>query len=420
MTQKDDLILSVKHLVVKFKTKTGVVNAVRDISFSIYRGEIVGLIGESGSGKSVTVKSIVRFNDNDTLSAQEIKLCGIDLLKLTRSWFSFRKAKYNNTRKMKKVRGVYVAYIPQDPMTSLNPSMKVGKQIYEAIKISQARKYKIALNKLRDDQRKGLGKGIDYNALVAKLKKEYKENTNPVHIKKRIFQLLDFIGINDIANNVNKYPNSFSGGMRQRIVIAITIACEPDLIIADEPTTALDVIVQAKVISLIKRLRDELNISIMFISHNIALVANLCDYIYVMYAGKIIEQGTLHDIFIEPRHPYTWALIESIPDPQIKGDLAFIPGTPPNMTLPVHGDAFAPRNKYALKIDFEKEPPLFKLSNTHKAATWLVYDDAPKVPIPEGVKQKVEIARKAVWLKINGDDTDNESQAPSTTERDNK
>lgn len=398
--KKNDLILSVKNLVVKFKTKNGIINAVRDVSFSAYKGEIVGLIGESGSGKSVTMKSIVRFNDNDILSAKEINLCGIDLLKLSRSWWSY-KNKYSNVKKLKKVRGVYVAYIPQDPMTSLNPTMKIGKQIKEAIKVSQKRKYHIALNNLIKNKRNNVGNNVNYDALIAELKKQYKENIRPENIKKRIYEILEFIGIKDIANNINKYPNAFSGGMRQRIVIAIAVACEPDLIIADEPTTALDVIVQAKVISLIKRLRDELNISIIFISHNIALVANLCDYIYVMYAGKIIEQGTLNDIFIEPKHPYTWALIESIPNPEIKGDLAYIPGTPPNMMLPIHGDAFAPRNKYALKIDFEKEPPLFKISNTHKAATWLVYKDAPKIDIPEGVKEKIQLAKQAVWLKTN-------------------
>jgi ABC-type dipeptide/oligopeptide/nickel transport system ATPase component len=190
-------------------------------------------------------------------------------------------------------------------MTSLNPTMKIGKQIKEAIKVSQKRKYHIALNNLIKNKRNNVGNNVNYDALIAELKKQYKENIRPQNIKKRIFEILEFIGIKDIANNINKYPNAFSGGMRQRIVIAIAVACEPDLIIADEPTTALDVIVQAKVISLIKRLRDELNISIIFISHNIALVANLCDYIYVMYAGKIIEQGTLNDIFIEPKHPYT-------------------------------------------------------------------------------------------------------------------
>lgn len=396
-----DLILSVKDLKVKFKTKTGIINAVRGVSFSAYKGEIVGLIGESGSGKSVTMKSIVRFNDNDILSAKEMNLCGVDLLKLSRNYFAI-KNKYSNVKKLKKVRGVYVAYIPQDPMTSLNPTMKIGKQIAEVIKISQKRKYELALKQLKQNKRKKNG-NLDYDKLISDLKKQYKENITHESINKRIYELLQFIGIKDIPNNINKYPNSFSGGMRQRIVIAITIASEPDLIIADEPTTALDVIVQAKVINLIKKVRDELNISIIFISHNIALVANLCDYIYVMYAGKIIEQGTLNDIFVEPRHPYTWALIESIPDPEIKGDLAYIPGTPPNMMLPIHGDAFAPRNKYALKIDFEKEPPLFKISNTHKVATWLAYKDAPNIPIPKGVKDKIELARKPVWLKINSE-----------------
>ncbi len=392
-------ILSVKDLSVKFKTKTGVINAVRGVSFSVYKGEIVGLIGESGSGKSVTMKSIVRFNDNDILHAKEMNLCGIDLLKLSKNWYNFKNP-YSNTKKLKKVRGVYVAYIPQDPMTSLNPSMKIGKQIEEAIRVSQKRKYLNALKNLKENKKKHVG-NVNYDELINKLKAQYHENIKPDAIKKRIYQILEFIGIKDIANNINKYPNSFSGGMRQRIVIAITVACEPDLIIADEPTTALDVIVQAKVISLIKRLRDELNISIIFISHNIALVANLCDYIYVMYAGKIIEQGTLNDIFIEPKHPYTWALIESIPNPEIRGELAYIPGTPPNMTLPIHGDAFAPRNKYAMRIDFEKEPPLFNISNTHKAATWLVHKDAPKIEIPQGVLDKIKLAKNAVLLKTN-------------------
>ena len=214
-----------------------------------------------------------------------------------------------------------------------------------------------------------------------------------------MYQLLAFIGIKNIEKALESYPHEFSGGMRQRIVIAMTIVGEPDLIIADEPTTALDVTIQAKVIDLIKKLRDNYQIAIIFISHNISLVANLCDYIYIMYAGKIVEKGTVADIFIEPKHPYTWALIGSIPDTNASKELTSIIGTPPNMISPPKGDAFAARNIYARKIDFEKQPPMYKISRTHYAATWLLHPDAPPFTIPEEIKEKLEISKKSIAIK---------------------
>lgn len=207
--------------------------------------------------------------------------------------------------------------------------------------------------------------------------------------KKRAIKLLEEVGINDPEKRFNQYPFEFSGGMRQRIVIAIALSSNPEVLICDEPTTALDVTIQAQILELINKLKAEKNLSIIFITHDLGVVANMADDIAVMYAGKIVEYGTVYDIFYDPRHPYTWALLGSMPDLDTKEKLDAIPGTPPNMLLPPKGDAFASRNKYALEIDYEAQPPFFKVSDTHYAATWLLDEYAPEVEAPKIVKQRI-------------------------------
>lgn len=373
---KSDEVLRIKDLNVSFKTKSGLLRAVRGVNLIVKKAQIVGLVGESGSGKSVCVKSIIGFNDGSITTAENINLMNIDLSKIKKHKWIY-------------IRGTKVAYIPQDPLMSLNPTKRISAQLIEAIKTSEYREYQWKLYNLKNNN-------VSSTEEYQKIKKEYKEKTSSKAMYTRMIDLLNFIGIVNPHEKVKAYPHEFSGGMRQRIAIAMAVATKPDLIIADEPTTALDVTIQAKVLDLIKKLRDQMNVSIIFISHNIALVANFCDYIYVVYAGKVIEKGTRKDIFTNPSHPYTWALISSIPDPNSKEDLISISGTPPNMLSPPRGDAFAPRNKYAMKIDFELEPPLFKISQTHYAATWLLSPDAPKIEVPKDVREKAIIALASI------------------------
>ena len=380
---KDNRVLDIRNLKVSFKNKLGYVQAVRGIDLSLRKGEIIGLVGESGSGKSVSVKSILGFNDGSVLDAECLNLNGINILSIKKNQWPF-------------IRGTRVGYIPQDPLMALDPTKKIKNQILDAIKITQVRKYHNTIFDIENDQKLN---EQEKQLKKQEAKKNYHENTKKASMYKKMIDALKFIGINNPEDSIESYPHEFSGGMRQRIVIAITIMGEPDVIIADEPTTALDVTIQAKVIDLIKKLRDSLGISIIFISHNIALVANLCDYLYIMYAGMIVEKGTIEDIFLRPKHPYTWALITSIPDENNDDELVSIPGTPPNMITPPKGDAFAARNKYARKIDFEKQPPMFQVSQTHFAATWLLHPDAPKLSLPIEVKNKIRIAKKSILLK---------------------
>lgn len=417
-TLKSQQVLDIRNLKVSFKNKLGYVQAVRGVDICLNKSEIVGLVGESGSGKSVSVKSVLGFNEGSTTTADSLNLNGIDILSIEKNQWPF-------------IRGTRVGYIPQDPLMSLDPTKKIKNQILDAIKITQKRKYHNMRFDIKNDEsllkikaeidadtqklatlpeaeKPSLQETIKtrteslnkiYDEKYAEALAIYKKNTKKANMFERMMEVLDFIGIENAAEAIESYPHEFSGGMRQRIVIAITIIGEPDVIIADEPTTALDVTIQAKVIDLIKKLRDELNISIIFISHNIALIANLCDYVYIMYAGKIVEKGTTEDIFVSPKHPYTWALISSIPDINNEVELVSIPGTPPNMISPPKGDAYAARNKYARKIDFEKEPPMFRISNTHFAATWLLHPDAPSEDVPSEVKVKINIAKKSLAIK---------------------
>ncbi|MBE6132385.1 MAG: ABC transporter ATP-binding protein [Erysipelotrichaceae bacterium] len=218
--------------------------------------------------------------------------------------------------------------------------------------------------------------------------------------KARALELMKEVGIPEPAIRFKQYPFEFSGGMRQRIVIAIALSANPDILICDEPTTALDVTIQSQILELINRIKVQRNLSVIFITHDLGVVANMADRIAVMYAGKIVEYGTSEDIFYDPKHPYTWALLSSMPDLETKEKLEAIPGTPPNMIYPPKGDAFADRNKYALEIDFEMEPPLFEVSKTHYAATWLLHEDAPKVNPPKIITERIKRMKKEV--KNNG------------------
>ncbi|MCF0217668.1 MAG: ABC transporter ATP-binding protein [Malacoplasma sp.] len=390
-------VIKIRDLKVSFKVKDGLLQAVRGVDLTVYKGQIIGIVGESGSGKSVCVKSIIGFNDGSIVSAKDLNLSNIDIIKVNKGTWAY-------------IRGTYVSYIPQDPLMSLNPTKTIGKQVIEAIYVSEKNRYrqqKALINQQlktgRDLENKPLSQeAISFlNSELVRIKKDYLFNTRPAEAKKKVIEILKFIGIEDAQNRLKSYPHEFSGGMRQRIVIAIAVASRPDVIIADEPTTALDVTVQAKVLSLIKELREKYQITVIFISHNIALVANFCDYIYVMYGGKIVEQGLTEEIFVNPLHPYTWALLSSIPDSDVENQkLEPIAGTPPNLVTPPKGDAFAARNKYAVAIDFEKQPPLFEVTETHRAATWLLHPKAPKMEIPKEVREKIKHFKKSFEIYV--------------------
>lgn len=337
--ETQEAILQVKDLTVSFNAYAGKVQAVRGVSFDLKRGETLAIVGESGSGKSVTNKSIMGIlSQNAVIESGEILYDGMDLTKLSEKEFC-------------QLRGKRIAMVFQDPLSALNPIMKVGKQITETILVHQ------------------------------KISRQ--------EAKKKAIALMEAVGIPDAPKRFNQYPFQFSGGMRQRIVIVIALACNPEILICDEPTTALDVTIQAKILELIKDIKARMNLSVIFITHNMGVVANMADRICVMYAGKIVEFGTSDDIFYHPAHPYTWALLSAMPDMESKEKLFSIPRAPPNMLTPPKGDAFAARNVFALDVDFKEEPPFFKLSDTHYAATWLLHPWAPRVDMPPELKRKI-------------------------------
>ncbi|WP_042275902.1 ABC transporter ATP-binding protein [[Clostridium] dakarense] len=332
-------LLEVKNLCVNFNTYGGEVQAVRGVTFDLHKGETLAIVGESGSGKSVACKTIMRIlSANGYIKDGEILFDGKDLTKLSES-------------EMEKLRGKDIAMIFQDPMTSLNPTMTIGKQIMEGIVKHQ-----------------GLGKD---------------------EAKTKAIELIDLVGISEPEKRFKQYPHQFSGGMRQRIVIAISLACNPKVLIADEPTTALDVTIQAQILELMKDLQEKTEAALIFITHDLGVVANMADRVAVMYAGKIVEYGTSSDIFYNPQHPYTWGLLGSMPTLDIgDNDLYNIPGTPPDLMHPPKGDAFSLRSDFALKIDGLAEPPMFKVSDTHYAATWLLHPLAKKTEKPINVSRK--------------------------------
>lgn len=337
-------LLEVKNLRINFKTYAGLVQAVRGVDFTLAKGETLAIVGESGSGKSVTSNALMRLIPQPAGRYEDGQILfeGKDLLKLSE-------------REMESIRGNEIAMIFQDPMTALNPTMRVGKQIMEVILTHK--------------------KGVSKEAA-----------------KQRAIELLAEVGIPDPERRFKQYPHEFSGGMRQRVVIAIALAAEPKILIADEPTTALDVTIQAQILELMKKIQEKNGNAIIFITHDLGVVANVADRVAVMYAGQIVEYGSSHDIFYNPKHPYTWGLLGSMPDldSEDSEELYTIPGAPPNLINPSVGDAFAPRNPYALAIDYKAEPPFYEVSPGHYAKTWLLHPEAPKVELPEVIRHRIE------------------------------
>lgn len=512
---KKERILEVNNLSISFKTPNGLVRAVRDISFDLYKGETLAIVGESGSGKSVTNRAIMGIlAGNGNIDTGEILYRNQDLAKLSEENFH-------------KIRGSKVGMIFQDPLSSLNPTMRVGKQITEAMLVGGHRfknrfrdlyhneyhdylnletRIKL-LNKDRDIRVFEANKNDELSKAEKKEKiKEIKTNTHKkinelkkdlptlkakyieakkaakIQIKKEIAEvkaeekqsfselkaniekrkevlskldassptyedtlkdynkakeelknhsevykrrfkvtkkeayeraitIMNEVGIPEPEKRFTQYPFQFSGGMRQRIVIAIALTAGPELLICDEPTTALDVTIQQQILDLIKKIKEERGLSVIFITHDLGVVANMADRVAVMYAGKIVEFGSASDIFYDPRHPYTWALLASVPDLDTKEKLLSIPGTPPDMLYPPKGDAFADRNKYALKIDFEEQPPFFKVNETHYAATWLLHPQAPKIEIPKIINDRIVKYKADAKARANNSKTNKVTSA---------
>ena len=342
--EHNQLILSAKDVNIQFDLRGKVLHAIRGIDLDLYQGEVLAIVGESGSGKSVFTKSFMGLLDaNGSITGGTIDYYGmadgkplrLSDLKTEKDWL--------------RVRGREIAMVMQDPMTSLNPLKTIGAQIMEAVTLHQGLKGAAA--------------------------------------REKTLEYLRDVGISEPEKRFKQYPHEFSGGMRQRVVIAIAAACSPKILICDEPTTALDVTIQAQILQLLKKMQVKYDLTILLITHDLGVVANIADRVAVMYAGDIVEIGTADEIYYDPRHPYTWALLSSMPQMGVKGeDLFNIVGTPPNLFAEIRGDAFAPRNPQALKIDFVRRPPYFTVSPTHKAKTWLLDPRAPRVEPPAAVK----------------------------------
>lgn len=338
MHKDSPIILSAKDVEIKFSLRGQVLTAVRGASLDLHLGESLAIVGESGSGKSVLVKSFMGMLDkNGWISGGSIQYQDHDL------------ATFTDEETWLKIRGRELAMVMQDPMTSLNPLKTIGSQIGEAFRLHKG---------LRGDAQ-----------------------------KHAVIQMLSDVGIDNPTRRAKQYPHEFSGGMRQRVVIAIAMACQPKVLICDEPTTALDVTIQAQILKLLEDLKSKYQLTTIYITHDLGVVANVADRVAVMYAGDIVEIGTAEEIFYQPAHPYTWALLSSLPQLGVRGEpLYSIKGTPPSLFGELHGDAFAPRNPSALEIDFVERPPYFDLSPTHKARTWLLDPRAPKVAPPKAIQ----------------------------------
>ena len=337
----------------------------------------------------------------DRLSTKKESITYTFELALKRAVETYYKAEPNNKKEMKKFNRETKKY-ERIIARGKTPDYKVTppKIIDEAIaKENMLHRLDLIVDAYREDL-KNAG-SFDVEVETIKLIDHFKEQAQRVaHVvtkslaKTRALKLMKEVGIPNPRQRYRQFPFEFSGGMRQRIVIAIALSANPDILICDEPTTALDVTIQSQILELINRIKKERNLSVIFITHDLGVVANMADRIAVMYAGKIVEMGTSEDIFYDPRHPYTWALLSSMPDLDTKEKLDAIPGTPPNMIYPPKGDAFAPRNKYAMAIDFELEPPMFEISPTHKAATWLLHEMAPKIEPPKAIQERIERMKK--------------------------
>ena len=339
-------ILSAKDVEIQFSLRGRMLKAIRRCSLDLYDGETLAIVGESGSGKSVFTKSFLGMLDaNGSIVGGSIMYEGKDI------------SKYKSEKEWMTIRGKKISMVMQDPMTSLNPLKKVGKQIQEAIELNQG---------VKGDKAKEMA-----------------------------IEMLRKVGIPMPEQRYNQDPHEFSGGMRQRVVIAIAVACNPQILICDEPTTALDVTIQAQILDLIRSLQKEMGMTVVYITHDLGVVANVADRVAVMYAGQIVEYGTVNEIFYDSWHPYTWALLSSLPQLGVKGEeLPTIDGTPPNLFYEVKGDAFAPRNRHALAIDFEEEPPYFDVSETHKVKSWYLDPRAPKIEQPKAIKMLRERMRE--------------------------
>lgn len=331
-------LLEIKNLSVSFDSAAGEVQAVRDVSFSLNKGEVLAIVGESGCGKSVLCKSIMKLLPASArIKSGSILLQGQDI------------TNYKEVQ-MQKIRGRVFSMIFQDPMTSLNPTIKIGQQIAEAILV-------------------------------------HNRNMPKQQVYQRVIELMELVGIERPQERYHLYPYDFSGGMRQRSVMAIALASDPDILFADEPTTALDVTIQAQILDLLREIQQKLGTATILISHDLGVVARSADRVAVMYAGKIVEIGTAEEVYYDPRHPYTWGLMRSLPAfSRGKETLYTIPGMPPTLIDPPQGDAYASRNEYALNIDYEEMPPMFRITDTHYAATWLLDERAPKIIPPVGGK----------------------------------
>lgn len=353
--EKKEEILRVRNLDISFETTAGVVNAVRGVNLTVNRGETVAIVGESGSGKSVSAKAIMGIlAKNGTIDRGQITFSYYrnPEERVTREILQMKKEEIR-----RHINGKRIAMVFQDPMTSLNPLMPVGKQIMEGM--------------------------------------IWHYHTPKEEAYEKALELMKLVGITDAEKRIKNYPHQLSGGMRQRVVIAIALACNPDLLICDEPTTALDVTIQAKIIELIRRVQKERGISVIYITHDLGVVAKVADYVNVMYAGKIVEKGMINEIFYDPKHPYTWGLLSAMPDLDTADERLYtIPGSPPNLLNEKPGDAFAPRNQFALEIDDKADPPMFQVTDTHYAATWLLDPRAPKAEMPPELKERIARMKK--------------------------
>ena len=339
-------ILSARDVEVTFSLRGKKLVAIRRTSLDLYEGETLAIVGESGSGKSVFTKCFVGMLDkNGSITNGSIMYQGEDLTKYSeKDWL--------------RIRGKKIAMVTQDPMTSLNPLKTIGYQIQESVELHRGLKGKEA--------------------------------------KQEVYRILEAVGIPDPERRYKQYPHEFSGGMRQRVVIAIAVACRPPILICDEPTTALDVTIQAQILDLIRRLQKEQNMTIIYITHDLGVVANVADRVAVMYGGQIIEIGMANEVFFDPQHPYTWALLSALPQLGVKGEkLPAIDGTPPSLFNKIQGDAFAPRNKHALNIDFLEEPPMYEVTGTHSVKSWLRDHRAPKVEQPNSIQRLSEMSLKS-------------------------